>query len=144
MFGGLRVWSDSAWIPDTFVHPEKKESVTDSAHIKWIQRSRPVIPVLGIMLSTHILGGILFSALTTSWFSNNQTVVLNSPPLEDSLTKRFDPGRFSSNIPRHFHYPVSRTTGPFTGQKNNRAYFSAPQGSESLFRIDSHLHNDCS
>jgi len=33
-----------------------------------------VIPVLGIMLSTHILGAILFSALATSWFSNNQAV----------------------------------------------------------------------
>ncbi|KAJ6525651.1 Gaa1-domain-containing protein [Mycena capillaripes] len=68
MFGGLRIWSDSAWIPDT---SEKKGDNTSN---RWIQRSRPIIPVLGIMLSTHIIGGVLFSALTTSWFSNNQTV----------------------------------------------------------------------
>ncbi|KAJ7444901.1 Gaa1-like protein [Mycena latifolia] len=74
MFGGLREWSDSAWIPDSFVYSEKQEADTGLTSAKWIQRSRPVIPVLGIMLSTHILGGILFSALTTSWFTGNQTV----------------------------------------------------------------------
>ncbi|KAJ7271988.1 Gaa1-domain-containing protein [Mycena haematopus] len=72
MFGGLKLWSDSAWILDTTIHLEKKEG--DGVSSKWIQRSRPVIPVLGIMLSTHILGGILYSVLMTSWFSNNQTV----------------------------------------------------------------------
>ncbi|KAF8212021.1 Gaa1-domain-containing protein [Mycena galopus ATCC 62051] len=71
MFGGLKLWSDSAWILDTTANLEKKE---DGVADKWIQRSRPVIPVLGIMLSTHILGGILYSVLTTSWFNNNQTV----------------------------------------------------------------------
>ncbi|KAJ7047009.1 Gaa1-like protein [Mycena alexandri] len=67
MFGGLRIWSDCAWIPDL---SDKKEAGPD----KWIQRSRPVIPVLGIMLSTYMLGVVLFSAITTSWFINNQTV----------------------------------------------------------------------
>ncbi|KAJ7343284.1 GPI transamidase component Gaa1 [Mycena albidolilacea] len=71
MFGGLKLWSDSAWILDTSIPLEKQGDAGD----KWIQRSRPVIPVLGIMLSTHILGGILFSVLTTSCFSNNQTLV---------------------------------------------------------------------
>ncbi|KAF7363612.1 hypothetical protein MSAN_01018300 [Mycena sanguinolenta] len=71
MFGGLKLWSDSAWIPAATVQLEKEG---DGEGSKWIQRSRPVIPVLGMMLSTHILGGILYSVLTTSWFSNNQTV----------------------------------------------------------------------
>ncbi|KAJ6497047.1 Gaa1-domain-containing protein [Mycena vitilis] len=66
MFGGLRIWSDAAWIPDT------SEKRGDN---EWLQRSRPVMPVLGIMLSTHALGGALFAAITTSWFSNNQMVV---------------------------------------------------------------------
>ncbi|KAJ7685379.1 Gaa1-domain-containing protein [Mycena polygramma] len=65
MFGGLRIWSDAAWIPDT------SEKRGDN---KWLQRSRPVMPVLGIMLSTHVLGGVLFAAVTTPWFSNNQMV----------------------------------------------------------------------
>ncbi|KAJ7940430.1 Gaa1-like protein [Mycena leptocephala] len=67
MFGGLRVWSDSAWIPDS----SEKEGGSSG---KWIQRSRPVMPVLGIMLSTHILGAVIFSVLTTSWFNNHQMV----------------------------------------------------------------------
>ncbi|KAJ7172278.1 Gaa1-like protein [Mycena filopes] len=66
MFGGLRMWSDCAWIPDL---SEKK----GTGETKWTQRSRPVIPVLGIMLSTHTFGVVLFSAITTSWFINNQT-----------------------------------------------------------------------
>ncbi|KAJ7905719.1 Gaa1-domain-containing protein [Mycena olivaceomarginata] len=60
MFGGLKLWSDSAWILDTSIPLEKQ----GDTGIKWIQRSRPVIPVLGIMLSTHILGGILFSLVS--------------------------------------------------------------------------------
>ncbi|KAJ6502346.1 Gaa1-like protein [Mycena sanguinolenta] len=71
MFGGLKLWSDSAWIPETTVRLEKGDNGEGS---KWIQCSRPVIPVLGMMLSTHILGGILYSVVATSWFSNNQTV----------------------------------------------------------------------
>jgi glycosylphosphatidylinositol transamidase len=72
MFGGLRIWSDSAWIPDS----SEKEGESSG---KWIQRSRPVMPVLGIMLSTHILGAVIFSVLTTSWFNNHQMVVYILP-----------------------------------------------------------------
>ncbi|KAF7338129.1 hypothetical protein MVEN_02037700 [Mycena venus] len=71
MFGGLKIWSDAAWIPDTSV-PLEKEG--DAPGNKWIQRSRPVIPALSIMLYTHILGTVLFYALTISWFNNNQIV----------------------------------------------------------------------
>ncbi|KAJ7087836.1 Gaa1-like protein [Mycena epipterygia] len=74
MFGGLKVWSDSAWILDTLVQSAEKEGDTGPRSDKWIQRSRPVIPVLGIIVSTHVLGGILFCALTNSWFSYSQTV----------------------------------------------------------------------
>ncbi|KAJ7775068.1 Gaa1-like protein [Mycena metata] len=93
MFGGLRIWSDCAWIPDL---SDKKEAGQD----KWIQRSRPVIPVLGIMLSTHILGAVLFSAITTTWFINNQTLastliltVVSTIPLSALLAPSQDASR---------------------------------------------------
>ncbi|KAJ6623502.1 Gaa1-like protein [Mycena sp. CBHHK59/15] len=74
MFGGLRVWTDSGWIPADIVDVnEKKEGADMPGGETWTQRSRPVIPVLCIMLTTHALGVMLFSALTNSWFLNNQT-----------------------------------------------------------------------
>ncbi|KAJ7156933.1 Gaa1-like protein [Mycena crocata] len=85
MFGGLKVWSDSAWILDTVPSPEKKEGETRAQNEKWIQRSRPVIPVLGIMLSTHMLGGLLFYGLTSSLFKNNQSLVSASMFLAISI-----------------------------------------------------------
>ncbi|KAJ7097739.1 Gaa1-like protein [Mycena belliarum] len=95
MFGGLREWSDAAWILDATTPLEKKEA-TGQTSGPWIQRSRHVIPVLGIMLSTHLLGGILFSALTTSWFSNNQMVasaMLICVAFTTSLCALFAPSR---------------------------------------------------
>ncbi|KAJ7219487.1 Gaa1-like protein [Mycena pura] len=76
MFGGLKIWSDAAWIPNSAAaDPEKKDgSGPDGRRERWIQRNRPVIHVLGIILSTHVLGAILFSTLTNSWFINNQTI----------------------------------------------------------------------
>ncbi|KAJ7632813.1 Gaa1-like protein [Roridomyces roridus] len=89
MFSGLKVWSDAAWISEP--HSEKKEGIT------WVQRSRPVIPVLCIMLSHHVLGGLLFTALTSSWFSHSQTiasvlifVVLSALPLSALLVHSRD------------------------------------------------------
>ncbi|KAJ7063467.1 Gaa1-like protein [Mycena amicta] len=59
MFGGLKVWSDAAWILNT----SEKEAPS-----LWVQRRRPVIPILLIMLSTHILGFLIFILLSTSSF----------------------------------------------------------------------------
>ncbi|KAF7304974.1 hypothetical protein MKEN_01212100 [Mycena kentingensis (nom. inval.)] len=66
MFGGLKVWSDAAWIPNTAVI--EKGGATSN---KWIQRRRPVIPILTIMLASHVVGLAVFLLLGTSWFANN-------------------------------------------------------------------------
>ncbi|KAK7020446.1 Gaa1-like protein [Favolaschia claudopus] len=71
MFAGLKIWSDSAWIPDTSAAIEKEGENNGN---KWIERIRPVLPVLGMMISTHIGGVALFYVLTTAWFSHNQTI----------------------------------------------------------------------
>ncbi|KAF7294771.1 hypothetical protein MIND_01014700 [Mycena indigotica] len=60
MFSGLKVWSDSAWVMSS-----------DEKGSTWIQRRRPVLPVLVIMFSTHILGCSVFALTKTSWFINN-------------------------------------------------------------------------
>ena len=71
MFHGLSTWVNAGWILDTNSGPtEKKNSLSSSTppSIKWKNRRRPVIAVLGIMISTHILGLLLFWTITCSWF----------------------------------------------------------------------------
>nr|GAT60039.1 predicted protein [Mycena chlorophos] len=73
MFAGLKVWSDAAWIRVAVAEIEEKEKTGNGARTQWAQRRRPVIPVLGIMLSTHILGFLMFAVMRTPWFINNPT-----------------------------------------------------------------------
>ncbi|KAJ7273329.1 Gaa1-like protein [Mycena rebaudengoi] len=71
MFVGLRVWSDAAWISNDFAETAEKREASNQQYggRRWIERNRPVIPVLGIMLATHILGAVLFSTLTNTWIT---------------------------------------------------------------------------
>ena len=79
MFHGLSTWVSAAWIHDTNSGPtEKKNSLSSSTppSIKWKNRRRPVIAVLGIMISTHLLGLLLFWTITRSWFMEKYQVSL--------------------------------------------------------------------
>ena len=79
MFHGLSTWVNAAWTHDTNLGPtEKKNSLSSSPppSIKWKNRKRPVIAVLGIMISTHILGLLLFWTITRSWFMGKYQVGL--------------------------------------------------------------------
>jgi glycosylphosphatidylinositol transamidase len=59
MFGGLRKWVDAGWVEINLENAEKGDSAA-----KWKTRKRPVLGVLGIMILTHIMGGVLFYAVT--------------------------------------------------------------------------------
>ena len=79
MFHGLSTWVNAAWINETNSGPTEKEnliSLSTPPSIIWRNRRRPVIPVLGIMISTHILGLLLFWTITRSWFMENYQVGL--------------------------------------------------------------------
>lgn len=79
MFHGLSTWVNAAWINEINSGPaEKKDSLSSSTplSIKWRNRRRPVIPVLGIMIFTHILGLLLFWIITRSWFMEKYQVGL--------------------------------------------------------------------
>jgi GPI-anchor transamidase subunit GAA1 len=79
MFHGLSIWVNAAWIHDINSGPtEKKNSLSSPTppSIKWKKRRRPVIAVLGIMISTHILGLLLFWTITRSWFMDKYQVGL--------------------------------------------------------------------
>lgn len=74
MFHGLSTWVDAAWIHEINSGPTGKESslsLSTPSSIKWRSRKRPVIVVLGIMISTHFLGLLLFWTITRSWFMDN-------------------------------------------------------------------------
>lgn len=78
IFGGLRIWVDLAWSEDQTEGSEKRERETQVAIKKtWSRRARPVIRVLAIMIMTHVYGGLLFTVVTSSWFSENRAVRIN-------------------------------------------------------------------
>ncbi|KAL0946673.1 hypothetical protein HGRIS_012862 [Hohenbuehelia grisea] len=100
MFGGLKHWTDAAWHLDHLVavaDHKDGSSVGNTNQEKWIRRRRPVLNALGIMISTHALGSLLFLLATSSWWqmNNQQTfyllfpVVLASPLI--ALTVRPTP-----------------------------------------------------
>jgi len=78
MFHGLSTWVDAGWICEIDSGPAKKEDPPSSTppSMKWKNRKRPVITVLGIMIVTHLLGLLLFWTITRPWFMKNCQVGL--------------------------------------------------------------------
>lgn len=79
MFAGLYEWVNAAWVLDEVQAPPPRDKVTAKnakEQPKWIRRRRPVLPALGIIVGTHVLGLLLFSVITTPFFSKNKTVRL--------------------------------------------------------------------
>ncbi|PPQ63089.1 hypothetical protein CVT24_005944 [Panaeolus cyanescens] len=64
MFQGLRKWVDAGWIE---VDGTEK---SDPSRV-WVRRTRPVLPVLAIMILTHMSGLVLFVSLSSTWLSTN-------------------------------------------------------------------------
>lgn len=80
MFSGLREWVQAGWVqipvaedtaPD--VSDEKQHRMV-GRRLRWVKRARNVLPVMGIMLVTHILGGLVFMTISSPWFIGNQNV----------------------------------------------------------------------
>ncbi|EIM89833.1 Gaa1-domain-containing protein [Stereum hirsutum FP-91666 SS1] len=80
MFSGLREWVQAGWVQipvaedtDPGVSDEKQHRMV-GRRLRWVKRARNVLPVMGIMLVTHILGGLVFMTISSSWFIGNQNV----------------------------------------------------------------------
>lgn len=67
MFGGLRLWVDAGWVVGASLTSKKDSQVNDK---KWKTRRRNVIMPIGILIATHVFGGLTFLLATSSWFSN--------------------------------------------------------------------------
>ena len=61
MFGGLRAWVNAGWRKEPL-----EKSKTESAS-EWVQRRRPIIGPLLVMLATHALGALFFFATWKGW-----------------------------------------------------------------------------
>lgn len=77
MFAGLYEWVNAAWFRDDIVTEPIRKQVDGKVATeqpKWVRRQRPVLQVLGILITTHIFGVLLFLAITTPIFSRYQSV----------------------------------------------------------------------
>lgn len=106
MFHGLSTWVNAAWInEETISEPTEKENSLSSStppSIKWRSRRRPVISVLGIMISTHFLGSLLFWTITRSWFMEKYEVSLLLLSLFMGLTRHIVP--VLDSLPSFIHH----------------------------------------
>jgi GPI-anchor transamidase subunit GAA1 len=66
MFGGLRQWVDAGWI--------RRSEIEKQGETLWEQRRRPMLHSLSLLISTHLLGIIIFWVVQTSWFIENRKV----------------------------------------------------------------------
>lgn len=71
MLEGLKAWINAGWAHE--LHQTGDSKVGDSAapSMKWRRKRRPVLKVLSIMISTHLLGAALFSLTQSPWFIEN-------------------------------------------------------------------------
>lgn len=74
MFAGLYEWVKASWIPDNAPTGTSEEKADPTEKPRWIRRRKPVLQALGIMISTHVAGLLLFAVITSSHFNKNQHV----------------------------------------------------------------------
>jgi GPI-anchor transamidase subunit GAA1 len=83
MFAGLYEWVNAAWVPDDAPTEKtmlKLDTINAQEKPRWVKRRRPMLPALGILIATHVLGLALFSVITTSFFAKHRMVsaILNN------------------------------------------------------------------
>jgi len=140
MFHGLSTWVDAGWVQEHTDHAaSEQKNTTDSQNLTWKRRKRPVISVLCIMIATHLLGMMLFSVVSSTWFMENYKALVLSlyiPP-KSVLTC------FQDSFAHGFHRVCIRTTFGFANPPNleprNCFNFFGLESIKSLFCINCHL-----
>lgn len=95
MFHGLSTWVDAGWVQERCNHAvSERKKPSDSQNLTWKRRRRPVLNVLCIMIATHLLGILLFSVVSSSWFMENYKVIV--------LSLRIPRIRTDDRLPRSF------------------------------------------
>lgn len=78
MFSGLFEWVNAAWIPDdapTEITERKLDMIKARDNPKLVRRRRPALQALVILIATHVLGLVLFSTITTSFFLKHRAML---------------------------------------------------------------------
>ncbi|CCM02082.1 uncharacterized protein FIBRA_04159 [Fibroporia radiculosa] len=73
LIAGLREWVNSGWLLTSSVlehKPDKLHISLNATHDgrQWIRRERLVLPVVAIMVTSHLFGAMLFFLVTRLWF----------------------------------------------------------------------------
>lgn len=95
LFSGLGEWVNARWVvrvePQYQTKDAKSEiegSTEAKPSVQWIARRRPILPVLLIIIMTHLLGIALFYLRTRAWFISSQEVSLAHIQFWSLLTTR--------------------------------------------------------
>lgn len=79
LFSGMGEWVNARWVARVEPQYENKDTKSEVPHeaspsIQWIPRRRPIMPVLLIIIVTHLVGIALFYLRTRAWFISSQEV----------------------------------------------------------------------
>ena len=67
LFSGLGEWVNAGWLLTSAAledDDEKSKRASQPMEKKWVRRDRPVFDAVTVMVSTHIMGYILFEAVS--------------------------------------------------------------------------------
>lgn len=144
MFGGLKVWVDCAWVVDDSPEPEKRqEGSALPASERWIRRQRPVLGVLGIMLTTHVLGILVFWLVTRGWLIRNSVMLpflLHTKQYTDMINLT---GHNANTLRRAFCASFTKLTDASTSRHTQNMFpVKTSQSVEPLLCVDRYIHYD--
>lgn len=134
LFGGLGEWVKARWIAKVDDEPSADKLKADHANelppsTKWVSRRRPVLPVLSIMIGTHVAGAALFYLLTRSWFIVHGEVRPCPLPIYVFVLTTCCTGAASSHIRSFRHVTPHRLIRAAKPIRHHCAPAPTPQGS---------------
>lgn len=74
LFSGLGEWAQARWVQETDVQDDKDKDGASEPGTRWVQRRRPVLPALLLVVATHLNGLLLFALITIPWVSKHKLV----------------------------------------------------------------------
>ena len=144
MFAGLYEWVKASWILDDA--PTGTSEKKANTKQKWIRRRKPVLQALGVVISTHVVGLLLFSMITSSFFSKNQQVGFCFLPCLRALqltALSWDTVSPVSSSDIESSTDCSNST-THTTTHQRCAFVCTFEGSQPLLRLNCHINNDSS
>lgn len=64
LFGGMGAWAAARWTKEERMAGKIEDG---SPEENWVERSRPIVPALFVIIYTHALGAVLFYLCSRPW-----------------------------------------------------------------------------